>query len=257
MRACHVCIPARFNSSRLPGKPLREVAGKPLILWAIESAAQLPSEGLYVATDDQRIAACVEAAGHRVIMTASTHQSGTDRLAECARIKQWHDEDIVLNYQGDEPMIDVRNLQCVVDALREDSRAAMATLYQPLRSVEDLLDENVVKLVTRDDGSAAYFSRAPIPWRKGGFNVESADDIAAALALHKHHVGLYAYTVGFLKRYTTWPVHPLEQAESLEQLRALMHGERILALPAAAPLAHGIDTEADVARFEARLQAGE
>ena len=164
-----VCIPARYQSSRLPGKPLLEIAGKPLILWALESAAQLKAQQMVVATDDSRIVAVVENAGYKAIMTADEHPSGTDRLAEVVELMNWSDDTIVVNYQGDEPMTPQVNIEQLVSALIDNPLASIATLYQNIITFEDLINPNHVKLITDENDGALYFSRAPIPYYREGF----------------------------------------------------------------------------------------
>ncbi len=242
-----VCIPARYASSRLPGKPMIELKGKALILWAIEAANQLGAEQVVVATDDSRIKKLVESNGHQVVMTDADHQSGTDRIAECANIMGWNEQTWVLNYQGDEPNIPLANVHQVIDLVKEHPEASIGTLYQSIDNLTDLFNPNLVKLVTDDQQRALYFSRAPIPWAQKEFREPKSmpSDIT-----YKHHIGLYMYKVDFLKRFAAAPVAVLEQTESLEQLRALAMGDSIVAAPAVAPMPHGIDTAADVERFE-------
>ena len=253
MKGFNVCIPARYGSTRLPGKPLRQIAGKELILWAVESAAALKPDALVVATDDVRIQSCVEKAGYEAVMTSSAHATGTDRLAECADIMQWDDDVIVLNYQGDEPMIPRINLQIVIEALQDNRAASIATLHQPIETVEQLLNPNVVKVVTDQFSRALYFSRAPIPWQQGQDNLNAEHWQMNEDNPYKRHVGLYAYTVAFLREFANNAMDSVEQLESLEQLRALRMGHQIMALPAARPMPPGIDTEEDLQAFEAQL----
>jgi len=254
MKGFNVCIPARYGSSRLPGKPLRLIGGKELILWAVESAAQLQPDELVVATDDQRIVACVERAGYQAVMTSSEHETGTDRLAECADIMQWQDDVIVLNHQGDEPMIPQANMQTVIAALQNNRAASIATLYQPIESVEQLLNPNVVKVITDEASKALYFSRAPIPWQQGQTQLDDQQWQLTEGLPYKRHVGLYAYTVAFLREFANHDMDSVEQLESLEQLRALRMGHQIMALPAEEPMPQGIDTEEDIILFEAQLK---
>ncbi|MCX7554727.1 3-deoxy-manno-octulosonate cytidylyltransferase [Marinicella sp. S1101] len=246
-----VCIPARYASSRLPGKPLIKLKGKELILWAVDAANQLGASAVVVATDDQRIASLVESHGHHVVMTRKDHQTGTDRLAECAAIMGWSDETWVLNYQGDEPDVPQANVQQVIDVVKKHPNASIGTLYQSINSVADLFSPNVVKLVTGADDRALYFSRAPIPWSQKQFNqpIENISHLPEGVT-YKHHIGLYMYKTSFLHRFTQWPVGQMEKIESLEQLRALEHHEIIVAAAAVKPMPHGIDTPADVERFE-------
>lgn len=246
-----VCIPARYASSRLPGKPLIELKGKALILWAIDAANQLGADQVVVATDDSRIQNLVESKGHQVVMTDTNHQSGTDRIAECARIMGWDVNTWVLNYQGDEPNIPVANVQQVINLIKSNPQASIGTLYQIINNVQDVFNPNTVKLVTDENQRALYFSRAPIPWSqdqfKAPFNLNEAmpKDIE-----YKHHIGLYMYKVDFLQRFAAASVSALERTESLEQLRALAMGDTIVAAQAVVPMPHGIDTTADVERFE-------
>ncbi len=242
-----VCIPARYGSSRLPGKPLIELKGKALILWAIEAANQLGAEQVVVATDDTRIQKLVESNGHQSVMTDVEHQSGTDRIAECANLMGWNNDTWVLNYQGDEPNIPLANVQQVIDLVKEHPEASIGTLYQTIDNLTDLFNPNVVKLVTDKQQHALYFSRAPIPWAQKEFREPKSmpNDV-----IYKHHIGLYMYKVDFLQRFAAAPVAVLEQTESLEQLRALAMGDIIVAAPALESMPHGIDTKADVERFE-------
>jgi 3-deoxy-manno-octulosonate cytidylyltransferase (CMP-KDO synthetase) len=242
-----VCIPARYASTRLPGKPLIELKGKALILWAIEAANQLGAEQVVVATDDSRIQKLVESRGHQAVMTDAEHQSGTDRIAECASIMGWSDATWVLNYQGDEPNISLANVQQVINLVKEHSGASIGTLYQSIDNLTDLFNPNIVKLITDDKQRALYFSRAPIPWAQKEFREPKSMPTAIT---YKHHIGLYMYKVGFLKRFAASPVATLEKTESLEQLRALAMGETIVAAQAVEAMPHGIDTAEDVDRFE-------
>lgn len=249
-----VCIPARYQSSRLPGKPLLKLNGKELILWAIESANKLPAKQIVVATDDQRIYDFVKRQGQAVVMTDRNHQTGTDRIAECAEIMNWHDELPVLNYQGDEPNIPLENVNAALQLFKQHPNLSIATLYQTIDQIDDLFDPNVVKLITDQNDHAIYFSRVPIPWSQQHFskkiktfppNVE-----------YKRHIGLYVYRVKFLKQFSHLQAHSLEQTESLEQLRALAHGHQIAVAKAPMPMPHGIDTQQDIANFEATQGKG-
>lgn len=242
-----VCIPARYASSRLPGKPLIKLKGKALILWAIEAANQLGAEQVVVATDDTRIQDVVASAGYQVVMTDVDHQTGTDRIAECADLMGWGQDTWVLNYQGDEPNIPLANVQQVIDLIKRHPAASIGTLYQTIDNLGDLFNPNVVKLVTDDHHRALYFSRAPIPWAQNEFREPKSMPTEMT---YKHHIGLYMYKVDFLRRFAAAPAAALEITESLEQLRALAMGDTIVAAAAVAPMPHGIDTAADVARFE-------
>jgi 3-deoxy-manno-octulosonate cytidylyltransferase (CMP-KDO synthetase) len=241
-----VCLPARYQSSRLPGKPLLEIAGKPLIIWALESAAQIQADEMVVATDDKRIKALVETAGYQAIMTSSDHQSGTDRIAEVAQKLSWPDDTIVVNYQGDEPMTPKANIIQLIQALKNYPQAAIATLYQSITHYQDLINPNNVKLVSDEDGYALYFSRAAIPYSRKCFDDNKLDD-----SIHyKHHIGLYAYRAQFLKCFYQLPVSALEKTESLEQLRAMSNGYKIITEQAKQTMPHGIDTMQDLKNFE-------
>ncbi len=246
-----VCIPARFASTRLPGKPLIKLKGKELILWAIDAANQLGARQVVVATDDERIQSLVESHGHQAVMTDANHPTGTDRIAQCAEIMGWEETTWVLNYQGDEPEISVANVEQVIQLIQAQPQASIGTLYQRVNSMADLFNPNVVKLVTNHQQQALYFSRAPIPWSQNLFQVPQ--DLSAALPANvdfKHHVGMYMYKVEFLQRFVQTPMAVLEKTESLEQLRALAMGEVIVAAATVEPMPHGIDTAADIERFE-------
>jgi len=250
-----VCIPARYQSSRLPGKPLIEIAGKPLIGWALASAAKLPARECVVATDDARILRYVQQLGHRAVLTDSSHATGTDRLAETAKLCEWDDDTIVLNYQGDEPLVPQANLLAVIEALRQHPSASVATLYQDIEETASVFDPNVVKVVTDEHDRALYFSRAPIPWDRNTWDqANKSHSQPIAKGQYKHHIGLYAYRVGFLKRFALAPVGGLEKLESLEQLRALQMGETIIAVRAPQAMPNGIDTPEDIERFKEYLK---
>ena len=246
-----VCIPARFASTRLPGKPLIKLKGKELVLWAVEAANRLGASQVVVATDDHRIESLVQNHGHQAVMTRSDHPTGTDRIAECAELMGWGDTTWVLNYQGDEPNVPITNVQQVVKVVKKHTDASIGTLYQKIHSLKDLFNPNLVKLVTDEHQRALYFSRAPIPWSQKEFSKDqSADDPLPNGVDYKHHIGLYMYKVAFLKRFSQTAPSDLELSESLEQLRALSMGEKIVAAAAVEPMPHGIDTQADVERFE-------
>ena len=249
-----VAIPARYGASRLPGKPLRLLAGEPLVLHVARRALAAGAREAWVATDDTRIADALEGSGVHVAMTATTHASGTDRLAECARIAGWGDDTIVVNLQGDEPFAPAAGIRAVAEALAA-SGADMATLAAPIDDAETLFDPNAVKLVRDADGYALYFSRAPIPWHRDAFAVDRTclpEGDAACL----RHIGIYAYRVGFLRRFAAMPPGRLEQLEALEQLRALEAGIRIAVELTPEPFPPGVDTPEDLARAEARIAAG-
>jgi len=244
-----VVIPARYASTRFPGKPLAELAGKPMIQWVWEGAGQCPLvDEVIVATDDERIAAAVTGFGGHVVMTRPDHPTGTDRLAEVAAQLT---SDLIVNVQGDEPLIDPAMIEAALGPLLRDGSIPMGTLQTPLTSLEEYRNPNVVKVVTDRKGFALYFSRAPIPYPR---------DFAAGLAANwrrlasAKHVGLYVYRRDFLLDYPHLPATPLEQQENLEQLRALEHGYRIFV--AETPLVGcGVDTPEDLVKVEQLLAA--
>lgn len=251
----HVVIPARYASTRLPGKPLLDIGGRTMIQRVVEQAAASAADEVLVATDDARIAQAVHdprKPGARVaVMTDATLPSGTDRVAVVARERGWPDSTIVVNVQGDEPFVPPALIDQVAALLGRDPAAAIATLASPIESLADFLDPNVVKVVTGADGTALYFSRAPIPWSRDGAPAGLTSQRAFDGALR--HVGIYAYRVGALGRITAMPPSPLEQCEKLEQLRALQAGLRIAVGVCVVPPGPGIDTEHDLER--ARLRA--
>ena len=245
-----VAIPARYAASRLPGKPLRLLAGEPLVLHVARRALAAGASEVWVAADDQRIAEALAGSGVRVAMTSTSHPSGTDRLAECARIAGWSDDTIVVNLQGDEPFAPVEGISAVATLLR-DSSAEMATLAAPITDAETLFDPNAVKLVQAASGDALYFSRAPLPWPRDAFMRDRGQLPEGGHWLR--HIGIYAYRAGFLQRFAAMPPGRLEQIESLEQLRVLEAGFRIAAMQTPAPFPPGVDTPEDLARAEARI----
>jgi len=247
-----VVIPARYASTRLPGKPLREIAGKSMILHVCEKALQAGAEEVIVATDDLRIYEAVNAAGVESIMTQENHNSGTERIAEVAAIKGWKDSEIVVNLQGDEPLIPPALIKRSADALAAQEKAGIATLCTPIDSVDELFNTNAVKVVLDHAGYALYFSRAAIPWDRDNFSKERKE----IRATYYRHVGMYAYTAGFLKRYISWPESELEQIESLEQLRILWQGEAITVSVIDEMPEAGVDTEEDLVRVDAWLRKG-
>jgi len=248
-----VVIPARYGSSRLPGKPLADIGGRPMVLHVVERALQAGAESVVVATDDARVQQAVVAAGHQAIMTSPDHQSGTERLVEVAETLGWDDDTLVVNVQGDEPLIDPALIREAARQLVLHDDAVMATLAHPIHEHADFINPNVVKVVIDEAGYALYFSRAPIPWPRDAF--------AAAQQTMPHelgalrHIGLYAYRAGFLRTYASLAASPLERCEMLEQLRVLWHGYRIsLGITPSAP-APGVDTAEDLARVRALFGA--
>ena len=245
-----VAIPARHAASRLPGKPLRLLAGEPLVLHVARRALAAGAREVWVAADDVRIADALEGSGVRVAMTSTAHLSGTDRLAECARIAGWSDDTLVVNLQGDEPFAPAAGIRAVA-ALLHDSGAEMATLATPITDAETLFDPNTVKVVQAANGDALYFSRAPVPWPRDAFARDRTQLPDGGDWLR--HIGIYAYRAGFLQRFAAMPPGRLEQIESLEQLRVLEAGFRIAVAATPASFPPGVDTPDDLARAEARI----
>jgi len=239
----HVIIPARFSSTRLPGKPLADIAGKPMIVRVAEQAVESGARKVVVATDDTRIQDAVTAHGVEVIMTRTDHPSGTDRLAEAIEKLGLDEDAIVVNLQGDEPLMPPRLIRAVADLLAARPAAVMATACHVITSLDDFQNPNVVKVVTDHEGFALYFSRAPIPWPRDTMNNTASGPIKAF-----RHIGLYAYRAGFVARYAGWPSCPLETTESLEQLRVLWHGEKIAVVEAEQAPVAGVDTPEDLER---------
>jgi 3-deoxy-manno-octulosonate cytidylyltransferase (CMP-KDO synthetase) len=249
-----VVIPARYASTRLPGKPLADIAGQPMIVRVAAAAKRAQPEGVWVATDDERIAAVVRQHGFDAVMTSASHVSGTDRITEVADQLMWDDADIVVNVQGDEPLLDPALIKAVVRALYDDPDAAMATVAHPLVEAADFFNPNVVKVLCDVRGRALYFSRAPIPWDRDHFS-GTRDTLPPDLPAQRH-IGLYAYRVGFLRRFGQLAVSPLECCESLEQLRALWHGYPIQVVSVEHPPAPGVDTLEDLERVRRLFDAG-
>ena len=242
-----VYIPARFDSSRLPGKALAELGGWPLIQHVHARAVESGAAEVVIATDDERIARVAENFGASVCMTASTHQSGTERLAEAVRLRGEPPEAIIVNLQGDEPFMPAAVILQVATCLEQRPGLEMASVCEPLRDTAEWLDPNAVKVVRDANDHAMYFSRAPIPWpRDDPSTLPGTRD-------YRRHVGLYAYRAQFLQRFVQWPSATLEQLEKLEQLRALAQGTRILVPDAEADCGVGVDTPEDLARARKRL----
>lgn len=241
-----IVVPARFASTRLPGKPLADIAGKPMVVRVAEAAAQAGASEVLVATDDQRVADAVTQHGIAVAMTRPDHPSGTDRIAEVAAQRGWGDEVIVVNVQGDEPLLDPRLVAAVAAELAADAEAAIATASHPIHDPAEFFNPNAVKVVTDIRGRALYFSRAPIPWARDAF-AASRETLPSGL-LPQRHIGLYAYRTGFLQRYQALAPAPCEQWESLEQLRALWHGFPIRVMSCRDAPAAGVDTPEDLER---------
>ena len=247
-----VAIPARFGSTRLPGKPLLLIDGEPMIVHVARRAQEAGAAEVVVATDDARIAAALATLPLRVCLTRADHASGSDRLAECAAQCGWADDAIVVNLQGDEPLAPPSGIRAVAQALA-DSTAPMATLVTPLAGSEELFNPNCVKVVLDTTGHALYFSRAPLPWARDAF-AASRESLPPEVPFRRH-IGIYAYRAAFLRQFTALPRTPLETAESLEQLRALEHGFRIAVREAPEAFPAGVDTAEDLARVDALMRS--
>lgn len=246
----HVIIPARFASTRLPGKPLLTIGSRPLIQWVWQSAIDSGAASVLVATDDERIRNAALQFGADCIMTSAQHTSGTDRIAEAVRAQGFSADDIVVNLQGDEPMMPAEIVARVARALEEVAGSDIGTAVAPIRSLDEFLDPNCVKALRARDGRALYFSRAPVPWPRDSVTADRPTSHDGAW----RHIGIYAYRVRSLLQFAAWPPTPLETSEKLEQLRALEHGMHIhlVALSEAPPA--GVDTAADLERIRSEQQ---
>jgi len=241
-----VVIPARYGSTRLPGKPLLVIAGEPMIAHVCRRAQEAGADEIIVATDDARIVQAVSQLGVRAVMTRTDHQSGTERIAEVAERCAWPEDTLVVNLQGDEPLLPPACIRAVADALAGQNRAGIATLAATIDDTQEIFNPNAVKVVLDKTGYALYFSRATIPWDRDGF-AQNPPQTGGTMP-YLRHIGLYAYTVGFLRRYCSWPASVLESVESLEQLRILWHGEAVKVNIIAQTPPAGVDTMADLQR---------
>ena len=246
-----VVIPARYDSTRLPGKAVLPIAGKPMVQWVHERACAAGAGEVLIATDDERIASIASSFGAVAVRTARSHASGTDRIAEVAHARGWAAADIVVNLQGDEPLMPPAVIAQVAGLLAEEPRAEIATLATPIASLDELMDPNVVKVVTDARGMALYFSRAPIPWNRDGAPAGLVSQREAGGA--RRHCGLYAYRTGSLLRLAQLPRGVLEAREQLEQLRALEHGISIIVGEALEEPGPDVNTLADLEHVAARL----
>ncbi len=239
----YVVIPARYASTRLPGKPLLDIAGKPMVVWVAERARNSGAKQVIVATDDTRILDVVRQYGHQVMMTRVDHVSGTDRIAEVALAQQWPDDAIVVNVQGDEPLIEASLIVEVANTLNNHPESVMATACHAIHNKADFLNPNIVKVVLDSQDNALYFSRAPIPYPRDAFanNLE----LPESMPIYRH-IGIYAYRAKFLNQYAGLQASVLEQIESLEQLRVLHHGYKISVSVSQNAPAAGIDTQEDL-----------
>lgn len=249
-----VVIPARFASTRLPGKPLIPIGGRPVLQWVFERACRTRAAEVIVATDDERIRGVAADFGATVAMTSASHPSGTDRIAEVARERRWCAHDIVVNLQGDEPLMPPALVEQVAALLAAHPHAQMATVSAPIRSLDEYLDPNAVKVVCDGQGRALYFSRAPVPWNRDVPPVDPAD--ARSFAAAERHIGLYAYRVDALLTLAALPPGRLEQLEKLEQLRALENGFDIRVARAVERPGPDINTPEDLERVTAELVPG-
>ncbi|AZV76193.1 3-deoxy-manno-octulosonate cytidylyltransferase [Coxiella burnetii] len=243
-----VIIPARFDSTRLPGKALVDIAGKPMIQHVYESAIKSGAEEVVIATDDKRIRQVAEDFGAVVCMTSSDHQSGTERIAEAAVALGFEDDEIIVCLQGDEPLIPPDAIRKLAEDLDEHDNVKVASLCTPITEVDELFNPHSTKVVLNRRNYALYFSHAPIPWGRDTFSDKENLQLNGS---HYCHVGIYAYRVGFLEEYLSWDACPAEKMEALEQLRILWHGGRIHMVVAKSKCPPGVDTEEDLERVRA------
>lgn len=251
--AFKVVIPARYGSSRLPGKPLLNIAGKPMILHVCDRAKEAGAAQIVVATDDIRILDAVKNYGFDAVMTSPSHESGTERLAEVAEIYQWEKEDIIVNLQGDEPLIPAAYIALVANSLAQQTVAGIATLAAEIVLADEVFNPNAVKVVVDKLNYALYFSRAAIPWGREEF--QQIDKVAIKKNTYLRHIGMYAYRVSFLQHYVQWETSVLEKIEMLEQLRILWQGEKILVAKVDKAPEAGVDTQEDLLRVEQRMSS--
>ena len=238
-----VVIPARYASSRLPAKPLLDIAGKPMVIHVVERALESGAEQVVVATDHPEIFTSVVNHGYQAVMTSEDHASGTDRIAEVSKLLAWRDDAIIVNVQGDEPLIAPQLISDVAANLAQHPDAHIATASHAIHDKESMLNPNIVKVVLDVQGHALYFSRAPIPYPRDAFSADA--DIPLQLPVYRH-IGIYAYRVNFLSAYSSLQPAAIEQFEALEQLRALWHGYKISVAISEHALASGVDTQADL-----------
>ncbi len=252
MPAFHVVIPARFASTRLPGKPLLEIGGKPMVVRVAEQAAQSGAQQIIIATDHAPILTAAAAHGFKACMTRADHSSGTDRIAEVVAQQGWADATIVVNVQGDEPLIPPALIRAVAQHLHDHPECAIATACHPIHDEAAMRNPNIVKAVLDKDGNALYFSRAPIPYPRDAFAQGTA--LAHDLPVLRH-IGIYAYRVSFLRAFGQLAPAAIEQIEALEQLRALWHGYKIgVTITHDAPPG-GVDTQADLLAARALFES--
>lgn len=244
-------IPARYASTRLPAKPLADISGRPMVVRVAERAERSSAAAVWVATDHEEVFAAVRAHGHQAMLTRADHATGTDRIAEVAGRLQCGDDQIIVNVQGDEPLVDPRLIDSVAACLDDAADASIATACHPIENAEDFFNPNVVKLVRDGQGNALYFSRAPIPFARDAF-ASRRDRLPGNLGAMRH-IGLYAYRVSFLRRFAALAPSSLETSEALEQLRALWHGFRIRVVVSDVAPEAGVDTAEDLARVRMKF----
>jgi 3-deoxy-manno-octulosonate cytidylyltransferase (CMP-KDO synthetase) len=249
-----VVIPARYASTRLPGKALADIAGKPMVVHVAERARASGASEVWIATDDARVLEAAQRHGCQAVMTRADHASGTDRIAEVAQLREWSDRRIVVNVQGDEPRIAPELIREVAGILERHPKAHMSTACHPVRSATELFDPNCVKVVLDHAGEALYFSRAVVPWARDEF-ARSRALVPEGLPAYRH-IGIYAYRCGFLRAYPKLAVPAIERFEALEQLRALWHGYRIAVTVTEKSPEPGVDTPEDLAAVRRLVDAG-
>jgi len=240
--ADYIIIPVRYDSSRLPGKALLDLCGKPMVQRVYESACKTKIKNIIVATDNEKVAACVNSFGGEVCMTSTQHRSGTERIAEAIDTLGLADHDVVINMQGDECFVPAEVIHQLLDDFEQETMQ-VSTLCEPIKMIDEIFDPNVVKIVMDQQGFALYFSRAPVPWDRATF--DKNPDISADYIAYRH-IGIYGYRAGLIRRYVQLTPSPLEKIEFLEQLRLLWHGEKIHVLQASKPTGIGIDTPTDL-----------
>ncbi len=248
----HVIIPARLDSTRLPGKVLLDIDGKPMLQHVFERATESGAESVVIATDNEKIQSVAEKFGAQVWMTSPDHETGSDRIAEAVSALGFEEDDLIVNVQGDEPLIPPVVIHQLAETLSAHESVKVATLYEPITTVEELMNPSVVKVVLTRRSFAMYFSRAPIPWAKGAYPPKSDKDLCK---LHHRHIGMYAYRAGFLGEYMKWEPCPLEEVEGLEQLRALWRGVRVHVTLAKESVPSSVDTQEDLDKVRKIIEA--
>lgn len=248
-----VVIPARYASTRLPAKPLAMIAGRPMIEHVYRRALESGAADVVIATDHQAVFDAARGFDADVCMTSSEHRSGTDRIAEVSAQRGWRNDEIIVNLQGDEPMMPPALIRQVAANLARYGDASVATLCERITTAKELFDPNIVKVVFDHQGYALYFSRAPIPWDRDAFANDRT--VLPHTGAHYRHIGMYAYRAAFLREYVTWSPATVETQESLEQLRALWHGHRIHVAEAVAATVPGVDTTQDLERVRSKLDS--